>query len=94
MLRQPYPRLRGGPFHPRVLPLPVTKVAQKDKQLRREKERLYYVLRTRLANINFHVLVEADYADKERLDYLQSINLLLKDGVKYLGADLGLAKPA
>ena len=61
----------------------------KNKQLREEKERLYIeVLRKHEAIIRA-MKEEAD-ADKERLDYLQSLNILLTQAIKDLKADLGL----
>ena len=61
----------------------------KNKQLREEKERLYIeVLRKHQAIIRA-MKAEAD-ADKERLDYLQSLNILLTQAIKDLKADLGL----
>lgn len=61
----------------------------KHKQLRQEKERLYKeVLKRHEAIINA-LKLEAD-ADRERLDYLQSLNILLQQAVKDLKHDLGL----
>lgn len=60
----------------------------KNKQLRQEKERLYTeVLRKHQAIINA-LKDEAD-ASKERLDYLQSLNILLTQAIKDLKYDLG-----
>ena len=62
----------------------------KNKQLRQEKERLYQeALKKHQAIINA-LKNEAD-ADKERLDYLQSLNILLDQAVKDLKHDLGVA---
>lgn len=61
----------------------------KNKQLRQEKERLYKeALRKHEAIINA-MKAEID-ADKERLDYLQSLNILLQQAVKDLQHDLGI----
>ena len=58
----------------------------KNKQLRREKERLYKeALKKHDAIIK---AMKAD-ADKERLDYLQSLNILLQQAIKDLRHDLG-----
>ena len=60
----------------------------KNKQLRREKERLYKeALKKHDAIINA-MKADAD-ADKERLDYLQSLNILLQQAIKDLRHDLG-----
>ena len=55
----------------------------KNKQLRQEKERLYKEVLTRHEAIIQALKDEAD-ADKERLDYLQSLNILLQRAVKNL----------
>lgn len=60
----------------------------KDKQLHQEKERLY-----KEALVHHNAIIkalkdEAD-ADKERLDYLQSLNILLQQAIKDLSCDLG-----
>lgn len=61
----------------------------KSKQLRQEKERLYKeALQKHEAIINA-MKVEAD-ANKERMDYLQSINILLQQAIKDLQRDLGI----
>ena len=80
-----------------VLALPVAGLAAggvgvaahlKHKQLRQEKERLYKeVLRKHEAIIQA-LKDEAD-ADKERIDYLQSLNVLLRQAIKDLEHDLG-----
>lgn len=62
----------------------------KNKQLRQEKERLYKEVLTRHEAIIQALKDEAD-ADKERLDYLQSLNILLQRAVKNLSHDLGIA---
>jgi len=62
----------------------------KSKQLRQEKERLYKeALKKHEAIINA-LKTEID-ADKERLDYLQSLNILLQQAIKDLQHDLGVA---
>lgn len=61
----------------------------KNKQLRQEKERLYKdALRKHEAIIK--ALKEETNADKERLDYLQSLNILLSQAIKDLRKDLGV----
>ena len=62
----------------------------KNKQLRQEKERLYKEVLTRHEAVIQALKAEAD-ADKERLDYLQSLNILLQQAVKDLRHDLGIA---
>lgn len=62
----------------------------KNKQLRQEKERLYQEAIRRHEAIIQALKDEAD-ADKERLDYLQSLNILLAQAVKELKHDLGAA---
>lgn len=62
----------------------------KNKQLRQEKERLYQEALKRHEAIIQALRDEAD-ADKERLDYLQSLNILLAQAVKELKHDLGAA---
>ena len=62
----------------------------KNKQLRQEKERLYKEVLARHEAIIKALKVEAD-ATQERLDYLQSLNILLQQAVKELGHDLGVA---
>lgn len=62
----------------------------KNKQLRQEKERLYQeALKKHEAIIQ--ALKDEANADKERLDYLQSLNILLAQAVKELRHDLGVA---
>ena len=62
----------------------------KNKQLRQEKERLYQeALKKHQAIIQ--ALKDEAEADKERLDYLQSLNILLAQAVKELKHDLGVA---
>lgn len=62
----------------------------KNKQLRQEKERLYKEVLARHEAIIQALKDEAD-ADKERLEYLQSLNILLQQAVKDLSHDLGIA---
>ncbi len=82
-----------------VLAVPITALAAggvgvasylKNKQLRQEKERLYKEVLTRHEAVIQALKAEAD-ADKERLDYLQSLNILLQQAVKDLRHDLGIA---
>ena len=62
----------------------------KNKQLRQEKERLYKeALKKHEAIIKAHK-DDAD-SDKERIDYLQSLNILLQQAIKDLKKDLGVA---
>lgn len=62
----------------------------KNKQLRQEKERLYQeALKKHQAIIQ--ALKDEAEADKERLDYLQNLNILLAQAVKELKHDLGVA---
>lgn len=62
----------------------------KNKQLRQEKERLYKdVLKKHEAIIK--ALKEEVDAEKERMDYLQSLNILLQQAIKDLQKDLGIA---
>jgi hypothetical protein len=62
----------------------------KNKQLKQEKERLYQeALRQHEAIIK--ALKEEVNADKERLDYLKSLNILLQRAVEDLRHDLGVA---
>lgn len=62
----------------------------KSKQLRQEKERLYKeALKKHQAIIK--TLKDEAEADKERLDYLQSLNILLSRAIDDLKADLGVA---
>lgn len=62
----------------------------KNKQLRQEKERLYKEAISKHEAIIQALKNEAD-ASKERLDYLQSLNILLQQAVKDLRYDLGVA---
>lgn len=62
----------------------------KNKQLRQEKERLYKEALKKHEAIIQALKSEAD-ADKERLDYLQSLNILLTQAIKDLKKDLGKA---
>lgn len=62
----------------------------KHKQLRQEKERLYQEALRKHEAIIKALKNEAD-ADKERLDYLQSLNILLQQAVKDLRKDLGIS---
>ena len=62
----------------------------KNKQLKQEKERLYQEALKRHEAI-IKALKEEVNADKERLDYLQSLNILLQRAVKDLRHDLGVA---
>lgn len=62
----------------------------KNKQLKQEKERLYQeALKKHEAIIK--ALKEEDEANKERLDYLRSLNILLQKAVDDLKHDLGVA---
>lgn len=61
----------------------------KNKQLRQEKERLYAeALKKHQAIIK--ALKEEVDADKERIDYLNSLNILLTQAIKDLKKDLGV----
>ena len=60
----------------------------KNKQLRQEKEHLYKEALKKHEAIIQALKSEAD-ADKERLDYLQSLNILLTQAIKDLKNDLG-----
>lgn len=62
----------------------------KSKQLRQEKERLYKEVLARHEAIIQALKDEANVA-KERLDYLQSLNILLQQAVNDLSHDLGIA---
>ena len=62
----------------------------KNKQLRQEKERLYNEALKKHEAIIKSMKSEAD-ADKERMDYLQSLNILLQQAIKDLQHDLGVA---
>lgn len=61
----------------------------KHKQLRQERERLYKeVLRKHQAIIK--ALKEEANADKERLEYLQGLNILLQQAIKDLQHDMSI----
>ena len=60
----------------------------KHKQLKQEKERLYKEALAKHEAIIQALKDEVD-ADKERLDYLQSLNILLQQALKDLKSDLG-----
>ena len=60
----------------------------KNKQLKQEKERLYKEALKKHEGIISALKAEVD-ADKERLDYLQSLNILLTQAIKDLKNDLG-----
>lgn len=60
----------------------------KNKQLRREKERLYKEALEKHDAIIKAMKADAD-ADKKRLEYLQSLNILLQQAIKDLRHDLG-----
>lgn len=62
----------------------------KHKQLRQEKERLYREALSKHDAIIKALKEEAD-ADRERLDYLQSLNILLQRAIEDLQRDLGMA---
>ena len=62
----------------------------KSKQLRQEKERLYKEALRKHEAIIQEMKKEAD-ADKERADYLNSLNILLQQAIKDLQKDLGIA---
>lgn len=62
----------------------------KNKQLRQEKERLYTEALQKHEAIIKALKDEAD-TNKERLDYLQSLNILLSQAIKDLQKDLGVA---
>ena len=59
----------------------------KNKQLKQEKERLYKEALQKHEAIIQALKAETD-ADKERLDYLQSLNILLTQAIKDLKNDL------
>lgn len=82
-----------------VLALPVAGLAAagvgvaahlKNKQLKQEKERLYKEALKKHQAIIQALKKEAN-ATKERLDYLQSLNVLLTQAIKDLKKDLGYA---
>ncbi len=60
----------------------------KNKQLKQEKERLYEVALEKHQAIIEALDKEVD-ATKERIDYLQSLNVLLQQAIKDLKKDLG-----
>lgn len=60
----------------------------KNKQLKQEKERLYKEALSKHQAI-IQALKEETSANKERLDYLQSLNILLTQAIKDLKKDLG-----
>lgn len=60
----------------------------KNKQLRQEKERLYKEALVKHQAIIDALKEEVD-ATKERMDYLQSLNILLQQAIKDLRKDLG-----
>lgn len=62
----------------------------RNKQLLQEKERLYIETLKKHEAIIKALKEEVD-ADKERLDYLQSLNILLTRAIKDLKKDLGKA---
>ena len=61
----------------------------KNKQLRQEKERLYKVALEKHQAIIQALKDEVD-ASRERMDYLQSLNILLERAVRDLRHDLGI----
>jgi hypothetical protein len=63
---------------------------RRNKQLREEKERLYKEVLVRHEAI-IQALKDEANADKERLDYLQGLNILLQQAVKDLSHDLEVA---
>lgn len=62
----------------------------KNKQLRQEKERLYKEALKKHEAVIQALKTETD-ANRERLDYLQSLNILLTQAIKDLEKDLGMA---
>ena len=60
----------------------------KNKQLRQEKERLYKEALRKHQSI-IQALKDEAHASKERLEYLQSLNILLERAVRDLSQDLG-----
>ena len=62
----------------------------KNKQLRQEKERLYKEALSKHDAIIKALKEEAD-ADKERMNYLQSLNILLQRAITDLQKDLSIA---
>ena len=61
----------------------------KQKQLRQEKERLYKEALTKHEAI-INALKAESKANKERIDYLQSLNILLQRAIEDLQKDLGI----
>ena len=61
----------------------------KNKQLKQEKERLYKAALEKHQAIIQALKDEVD-ASKERMEYLQSLNVLLERAVKDLRQDLGI----
>ena len=62
----------------------------KYKQLKQEKERLYTEA-VKKQNAIIKALKDEKDADKDRIDYLTSLNILLQQAIKDLQADLGYA---
>lgn len=62
----------------------------KNKQLRQEKERLYKEALRKHEAIIKAMKLEVD-ANRERMDYLQSLNIWLQQAIKDLQHDLGVA---
>ncbi|MED4040371.1 hypothetical protein [Niallia taxi] len=62
----------------------------KKKKLKQEKERLYQEALRKHDSI-IKALREEVNATKERADYLNGLNILLKQAIKELRADLGVA---
>lgn len=62
----------------------------KHKQLKQEKERLYQEA-VRKQNAILKALKDEQDADKDRIEYLTSLNILLQQAIKDLKADLGYA---
>jgi len=62
----------------------------KSKQLKQEKERLYKEALSKHEGI-IKALSEEEEESKDRIDYLQSLNILLQQAIKDLGKDLGVA---
>jgi len=62
----------------------------KHKQLKQEKERLYQEA-LKKHNAILEALKQESDADKERLDYLNSLNILLQQAIRDLKHDLGYA---
>ena len=62
----------------------------KSKQLKQEKERLYKEALSK-HEVIIKALSEEAEESKDRIDYLQSLNILLQQAIKDLGKDLGVA---